>query len=188
LREAQRLLVPLAASQGPAATVLARDHGPWIRRRLWRTQACTGWLDWPHRRPVWLVRTEKLARQTPPRGDSVPVEVEDHYDITNLLWQRLDGVAILGGVRGHWGIENNGLRTLDMDWQEARAWCPKGAATDVVGLRRRWAYNLVGLLKGRDRRAPRYRALTLAGFVALVAQVSIWGAARRRVHQVVPAR
>jgi hypothetical protein len=44
------------------------------------------------------------------------VEEEDHYDLTHLAWRRLDGEGILGVVRGHWGIENNGFRTLDMDW------------------------------------------------------------------------
>jgi len=44
-------------------------------------------------------------------------------------------------IRDHWGIENNGVHTLDMDWQEERAWCTTGAATDVLGLLRLWAYN-----------------------------------------------
>jgi hypothetical protein len=65
---------------------------------------------------VGLVRTEQLTRQTTPRADRVPVEEEDHYDLTHLAWRRLDGEGILGVVRGHWGIENNGFRTLDMDW------------------------------------------------------------------------
>jgi hypothetical protein len=68
--------------------------------------------------------------------DSVPVEVKAHYESTNLRWNRLDGVDILGVIRGHWGIENNGVSTLDMDWQEERAWCTAGAATDVLGLLR----------------------------------------------------
>lgn len=188
LREAQRLLLPLAAGQRPEAKVLDRDHGQWVRRSLWRTQACTGWLDWTHLRQVWLVRTEKFARQTTPRADSVPVAVDDHYYVTNLLWRRLDGLGSLGVVRGHWGIENNGFRTLDMDWGEEHAWCTKGAATDVLGWLRLWAYNLVGLLKGRYLRAARYRAFTLVGFVEWLARVSLWGESRRRVRQVVPAR
>jgi hypothetical protein len=53
-----------------------------------------------------------------------------------------------------------------MDGEAERAWCTIGAATDVLGLLRWWAHNGVGLLKGRDLRAPRYRVLTLQGFVA----------------------
>ena len=184
-REAQRILVPRAAGQRPEAKVLERDHGQWVRRSLWRTQACASWLDWAHLRQVWLVRTEKFTRQSTPRVDSMPVAVEDHYYLTNLPWQRLDGMSILSVVRGHWGIENNGFRTLDMEWQEERAWCTKGAATDVLGLLRLWAYNLVGLLKGRYLRARRYRAHTLAGFVAWIERVSVWEQARRRVRWVV---
>jgi Transposase DDE domain len=185
-REAQRLLQPLAASQRPEARVLDRDHGRWVRRSLWRTAACAGWLDWSHLRQVWLVRTETFVRQTTPRADSVPVAAEDHYYITNLGWQRLEGVGILGVVRSHWGIENNGFRTLDMDWQEEHAWCTKGMATDVLGLLRLWAYNLLGLLKGRYLRAGCYRRLTLVGFVAWLERVSAWGAARRRRSGMVP--
>jgi hypothetical protein len=142
-------------------------------------------LDWAHLRQVWLVRTEKFTRQSTPRVDSMPVAVEDHDYLTNLPWQRLDGMSLLSVVRGHWGIENNGFRTLDMEWQEERAWCTKGAATDVLGLLRLWAYNLVGLLKGRYLRARRYRAHTLAGFVAWIERVSVWEQARRRVRWVV---
>ncbi len=188
LREAQRLLLPLAARQRPEAQVLDRDHGQWVRRSLWRTQGCAGWLDWSHLRQAWFVRTEKFVRQTTPRADSVPVEVADHYYLTNLPWRRLEGVGILAVVRGHWGIEHNGFRTLDMAWEEEHAWCTTGAATDVLGLLRLWAYNGVGLLTGRYLRAPRLRALTLAGFVEWLERVSVWAAAQRRIRRVVPAR
>ncbi len=172
LHEAHRRLQPLADSQRPEAKVLDRDHGQWVRRSLWRTQECAGWLAWSHLRQVWLVRTEKFARQTTPRADSVPGGVEAQDSITNVGWKRLEGVGILGLVRGHWGSENNGFRTLDMEWQEEQAWCTKGAATDVLGLLRLWAYNLVGLLKGRYLRASRYRTLTLGGFVEWIERVS----------------
>jgi Transposase DDE domain len=186
LREAQRLLQPLAATQRPEAQLLDRDHGQWVRRRLWRTAECAGWWDWSHLRQVWLVRTEKFVRQTTPRADSVPVHVEDHYYLTNVGWKRLEGIGILGVVRGHWGIENHGFRTLDMAWQEEQAWCTKGAATDVLGLLRLWAYNVVGLLKGRYLRASRYRSLTLGGFVAWIERLSAWGTVGRRRSRVAP--
>jgi hypothetical protein len=143
-------------------------------------------LDWHHLRQVWLVHTEKFARQTTPRADSVPVSVEDHYYLTNLRWNRLEGVGMLGVIRSHWGIENNGFRTLDLEWHEEQAWCTKGAATDVLGLLRLWAYHVVGLLKGRYLRAARYRTLTLGGFVAWLERVNVWGKARRRRLRVLP--
>jgi hypothetical protein len=46
--------------------------------------------------------------------------------------------------------------------------------------------NLVGLLKGRYLRAPRYRVLTLQGFMEWIERVSVWGEARRHVRRVVP--
>lgn len=45
LREAQRLLLRLAASHAPEAKVVERDHGQWVRCSLWRTQACAGCLE-----------------------------------------------------------------------------------------------------------------------------------------------
>jgi hypothetical protein len=45
LREAQRVLPPLAATQRPEAKVLDRDHSQWVRRSLWWRAACTGWLE-----------------------------------------------------------------------------------------------------------------------------------------------
>jgi hypothetical protein len=143
-------------------------------------------MGWSPRRQVWLGRTEQFSRPTPPRADSVPEEVEDHDDLTNLRWHRLDGAGILGVVRGHWGIENHGVRPLDVEWQEEQAWCTKGAASDVLGLWRLWASNLVGLLKGRDLRAACSRALTPASFVAWRAHVGLWREARRHVRRIVP--
>jgi hypothetical protein len=187
-RAAQRLLVPRAACQPAESKVLERDHGRWVRRSLWRTQACAGWWDWRHLRQVWLVRIEKFPRQTSPRPHRVPAEVEDHDYLTHLPGQRLEGQRILDVLRGHWGLENHGVRTLDRDWQEERAWCTTGAATDVLGRLRVWAYHLVGLLKSRCWRAPRDRAVPLASLVAWVERVRGWGRGRRDVRRVVPAR
>jgi hypothetical protein len=179
---------PQAATRRPAAKVLGRDHGQWVRRSLWRTAECAGWLDWGHLRQSWLGRPEKVVRQTTPRADRGPVAVEDHDYLTNLPWSRLAGVAILGVGRRHWGIEKNGFRRLDRAWHEGHAWCTKGAATDVLGVLRLWAYHVVGLLKGRDVRATRHRRRTVAGFVAWLEPGSGWGAARRRNRWVVPTR
>jgi hypothetical protein len=113
------------------------------------------------------------------------VVVEDHYYLTNLPWRPLGDCGILDVIRGHWGIENNGFRTLDREWQEEHPWCTKGAATDVLGLLRLLAYNMLGLLQGRYLRAVRYRRLSLAGVVAWLEQVSVWGEARRCGRRVV---
>jgi hypothetical protein len=53
-------------------------------------------LEWTHLQQVWLMGTEKFARQTRPRADSPPGEVEDHYYITTVLWHRVEGVGVLG--------------------------------------------------------------------------------------------
>ena len=132
LREAKRLLEPLAAGQAEAVT-WDRDHGQWVRRSLSRTSEIAGWLDWTHLRQAWLVRTEKFAGQQRPAAGT------------------LQGEGILALVRAHWGIENQGFRTLDMEWEEdyGRPWCSQGWAVDVVGYLRLLAYNVLQLAKGR---------------------------------------
>jgi hypothetical protein len=80
----------------------------------------------------------------------------------------------------------HGFRPLEMNWREKQAWGTEGAATDMLGLLRLWAYHLVGWLKGWYLRAARYQRLTPAGFVQWVEGISAWGKARRRRFRVVP--
>lgn len=174
LREAKRVLEPLAATGRAEAVSWDRDHGQWVRRSLYRTPEMAGWLEWTHLRQVWLVRTEKFCgEQRPPPGAKAEV-VEDRYFLTNLLWNRLKGEGILALVRAHWGIENQGFRTLDMDWEEdyGRPWCSQGLAVDVVGYLRLLAYNVLQLAKGRYLRR-RYRSRTLRSFVEEVLQAFV---------------
>lgn len=100
--------------------------------------------------------------------------MEDRYFVTNLVWNRLKGEGILALVRAHWGIENQGFRTLDMEWEEdyGRPWCSQGWAVDVLGYLRLLAYNVLQLAKGRYWRR-RYRDRTLRSFVAEVVQAFV---------------
>lgn len=53
LREAQRVLEPVAAAGQAEAVTWDRDHGQWVRRSLSRTSEIAGWLDWTHLRQGW---------------------------------------------------------------------------------------------------------------------------------------
>lgn len=147
LREAMRLLLPLASSSLPEAeTPWERHKGKCIRRRLYRSDEMAGWNGWDHLRQVWLVRQET-------RDDEDRVTVEDRYFLTSVRRGRLSPSQILLLVRGHWGIENDCFGALDVQWHEDdRPFCTKGHAVEVLGLLRLLAYNLLRLLRVRHLR------------------------------------
>jgi hypothetical protein len=123
--EAQRLLVLKAIEEEPEAeTGWERRSGKRIRRRLWRTDEMRGFVNsvgtWSHLRQTWLVKQEtEHANGT--------VEVEDRYFISSMTWNRLSPYQILTLVRGHWGVENDGFNSLDLQWKEDHGpWVTKG--------------------------------------------------------------
>jgi hypothetical protein len=85
----------------------------------------------------------------------VPVGIEDQDGRTNLGWERLASIGILGLVHSPWGIENHGFRTLEMEGEEELAWWIKGMATEVLGRLRLWVYHMVGVLQDCYLRAAR---------------------------------
>lgn len=108
------------------------------------------------------------------------------------LWsgRRGDGqdYQLQGEGRGHRVMRAllSRARPRDMDWPEERAWCTKGAATEVLGGVRLWADNLVGLWQGRYLHSEHTRKRTMGGFIAWLEQVSLWAEARRDGGRVVP--
>ena len=81
------------------------------------------------------------------------VDVEDRYFITSLTWNRLSPHQILTLVRGHWGVENDGFNSLDLQWKEDHGpWVTKGRAVWVLGVLRLMAYNVVQYLRKRRLR------------------------------------
>lgn len=151
LREAKRLLEPLAAQAQPEAqTPWERSKGKQVRRSLYRTDEMAGWNGWDHLRHVWLVRQET-------RDGDGRITVEDRYFLTSVRKGRLTPSQILLVVRGHWGIENDCFGTLDLQWREDdRPFCTQGHAVEVLGLLRLLAYNLLRVLRMRHlrERAP----------------------------------
>lgn len=149
--EAQRLLVVKAIEQAPEAeTGRERRSGKRIRRRLWRTEEMRGFMNsvgiWSHLRQTWLVRQETE------HADGT-VEVEDRYFIASLTWNRLSPHQILTLVRGHWGVENDGFNSLDLQWKEDHGpWCTRGRAVWALGVLRLMAYNVVQYLRKRRLR------------------------------------
>ncbi len=81
------------------------------------------------------------------------VEVEDRYFICSLPWNRLSPYQILTLIRGHWGVENDGFNSLDLQWKEDHGpWVTKGRAVWALGVLRLMAYNVVQYLRKRRLR------------------------------------
>jgi len=75
-----------------------KGHGRREYRRLCGTTLLRGYLDWPD-----AARVFEPERVRVPPGET---EVEVVHGVTSLRRGRADAAALLGLVRGHWGIEN----------------------------------------------------------------------------------
>ena len=125
------------------------SKGGRIRRDLYRLDQAAMKIDggWPHLRQGWLVRQTTQDHL----GDETAV---DRYFITNLPRGNLSPAQALRVVRGHWHIENDCNRTLDMVWMEdSRAWAsnrkcrPDRAPLRTLAWLRLLAYDFVGWLR-----------------------------------------
>ncbi len=145
---ATQTLERLAKSEpAQAETPWECQNGQRIRRQLWRTDKGDNYLGWKNLRQIWLVR------QTTTDKEGNVVHVEDRYFISNVLWNRLKPRQILTLVRGHWGVENDCFKSLDVQWKEdTKPWWTEGNAVQSLGIMRLMAYNLVQALRKRHVR------------------------------------
>lgn len=137
--EAQRLLGALAAKHAVAQSS-DLDHGHTVVRRLYISEAMTGFGDWEHLRSVLRVEIETLDE----RGRSIAHE--DRYFISSLPLSRLNPEQWLLVVRRHWGVETT-HQILDTAFEEDdHPWIESNPrATAVVFVLRRIAYTLLAL-------------------------------------------
>ena len=145
--EAKRLL--RGRQRGaPEAESCERYRGKLVRRCLYRTDAIAGYHGWTHLRQAWLVEQTTTT-------DDGHSEVERRYFVTNLHRGRLTPTQVLTLIRAHWRIEA-AFWALDVPWREDQLpWCTVGPATEVLGLMRLMAYNLVQLARCRSLRPRR---------------------------------
>jgi len=94
---------------------------------------------WPHLRQV--ARVER--RRTVHRRGHVHHSVEVTYAITSLAPARADARTLLGGLRGHWGIENRTHWVRDVTFDEDRSQVRTGAAPQVMAAIRNLAIALL---------------------------------------------
>lgn len=80
-------------------------------------------------------------------------EVQVVYGITSLSRARADAAALLGLVRGHWGIENQLHWVRDETLGEDRCRVRKGAAAQALAAVRNAAVYLLGQVNPKNKAA-----------------------------------
>ena len=147
LAEARRLLQ--YEEQALAETVEVEGKYE-VRRRLYKTEEMSGYLNWRHLRTVLRVESSKVEMES---GEEV--EHESRYFISSLEPERLTNEQWLYMVRQHWAVENQCHNTWDTAFREDdRPWIvgdPQGAV--VVKLLRRLAYNMLALFRTVSQRS-----------------------------------
>lgn len=155
LGEARRVLGEQARLKAPEAeTDWESDSSRgWVKRQIWRTAELAGWSAWSHLRQVWLLR----VLQRDGKGGTERL-LEERFYVTNLVWGRLKGGAILDLIRAHWRIENDCFGSLDIQWQEDHGrWVRRRNGLEVSSLLRLLAYNLLALLRASHLRSLQAR-------------------------------
>ena len=111
-------------------------HGRIETRRIWTTD----WTDWYQERAEWAgLKSFVCVESTRRIGDHC--STERRYFISNLDGR--DAVAMLGYVRGHWGIENKVHWSLDVTFREDTLRNRVGHSAENLSRIRRLALNLL---------------------------------------------
>lgn len=95
----------------------------------------SGYLDWPHAQQVFQVHRRRTAS-----GETTE---ETAYGITSLPPERADAAALLGMVRGHWGIENRLHHVRDVTFGEDACRVRSGQAPRLLAAMRNLSIGLL---------------------------------------------
>ena len=125
-----------------------KGHGRREYRRLTSTTARNDYLDGPDVGQVFALGRVRVLRDK--------TEVEVVYGLTSLGRGRAGAGAVLGRVRGHWGIENGLHYVKDETLGEDRCRVRKGASAPVLAAVRNLAVHLLdGVQASRKAAATR---------------------------------
>lgn len=96
----------------PDAATVGKGHGRVEKRRLWVSDALTGYTDWPH-----LAQACRIERTVTPQGKTT---VEGADAVTSLPPGGASPERLLARWRGHWGGENGLHWVRDVTFDEDR--------------------------------------------------------------------
>jgi predicted transposase YbfD/YdcC len=111
-------------------------HGRVETRRIWTTE----WTDWYPQRQEWVGLRSFVCVESV-RTINGQTSTDRRYYISDLSGQ--DAPAMLGYVRGHWGIENRLHWSLDMTFREDTLRQRVGYSAENLSRIRRLALNLL---------------------------------------------
>lgn len=112
-----------------------KGHGRVEHRRLIRTTALNGYLDWPRVGQVFRIERTRIVD-----GER---STEIAYGITSLPPERADARRLLELSRGHWGIENGLFCVRDVTFGEDHCRVRSGQAPHVLAAVRNLAISLL---------------------------------------------
>lgn len=147
------------------ATTVGKGHGRIERRTLTSTVSLQGYLDWPGAQQVIKVERERTMKGRK--------ETETAYYVTSLSRAQADAKRLLGMIRGHWAVQENGLHWVrDEVLGEDRCTIFRGHAPQNLAALRNGALNWLrqtgdGPIASRIRSFTRnsLRLLTMFGYV-----------------------
>ena len=134
----------LVAATGTTHLTLDKAHGRLEKRRLWASDALTGYADWPG-----LAQALCVARETTVLATG---EIRSHraYAVTSLPPELADARVLLRLWRGHWGIENRLHRVRDVLFDEDRSGATVGNVPQLLAALHN---TTIGVLRAHGRPA-----------------------------------
>lgn len=129
--------LPLESDQAAMVTTYDKGHGRLERRRLERTAALTGYLDWPDAQQVLRRHCRRVCLATS------EVEEEITYGVTSLPPQAATAAQLEALWRGHWTIENRVHHVRDVTQGEDASQIRTGAAPQALAALRNAVLNLL---------------------------------------------
>jgi len=121
---------PVAADRAAAATTVGQGHGRLERRRLERSAALTGYLEWPDAQQVLRRTCRRVILAT---GE---IQEEVTYGVTSLPPEAVTPAQIEELWRGHWTIENRVHYVRDVTLGEDACQVRVGAAPQALAVLR----------------------------------------------------
>lgn len=117
-----------------------QSHG----RVVSRTVRCVQDVEWLPQLNEWA-NLKGLIEVISERTEKGKTSIEHRYYITCL---EANGERLAGAIKGHWGIENNLHRQLDVNFVEDDSVVNTGHASENLATFRRLALNMLGSGKG----------------------------------------
>lgn len=131
---------PAATDHAAAVTTYAKGHGRLERRRLERTAALTGYLDWPDAQQVLRRHCRRVCLATGEIAEEVT------YGVTSLPPTAATAAQVETLWRGHWTIENRVHYVRDVTLGEDASQVRTGTAPQALAALRNAVLNLLRAL------------------------------------------